>query len=63
MAVAALLHPQIAHAQRLAPQPLRPEQVAVALEHADDVVIAQLLRTDRTASHQQRGWKYLMHAE
>jgi len=44
VAVAALLDPQVAHAERLAAQALRPEQVAVALEHADDVVVAQLLR-------------------
>lgn len=41
---AALLDPEVLHAQ-LPPKPLRPEQVAVALKHADHVIVAQLLHT------------------
>lgn len=42
VAVAALLHPQVRHVERLAAEALRPEQVAVALKHGDDVLVAQL---------------------
>jgi hypothetical protein len=41
--VPALLHPKVAHAQSLTPKPLSPEKVAVALKHAHNVVVAQLL--------------------
>lgn len=44
VAVAALLHPQVAHAKRLLAEPLRPKQVRVALKHAHYVVVADLLQ-------------------
>jgi len=44
VAVAALLDPEVAHAQGLVAKPLRPEQVAVAFEHTDDVVVADSLQ-------------------
>ena len=49
VADAAVLDPQVAHAQ-LAPEPLRPEQVAVALEHALDVVVVDLLHPGAASS-------------
>ena len=39
MAVAALLHPQVIHAEHLAAVAVSPEEVGVALEHGDDVVV------------------------
>ncbi len=47
VADAAVLHPHVRHAQ-LAPKALRPEQVAVALKHALDVVVLDLLRSHAT---------------
>ena len=53
MAVAALLHPQVCHAQGLAPKSFRPEEVAVSLKHADDVIIADLLHTHKQQSRSE----------
>ena len=39
VAVAALLHPQVVHAEHLAAVAVGPEEVGVALEHGDDVVV------------------------
>jgi hypothetical protein len=44
VAVAALLDPQVGHAQGLATKALGPEQVAVAFEHADNVIVRNPLR-------------------
>ena len=48
MAVAALLHPKVAHAQLFA-EPLGPEEVGVALKHAHNVVVINSLHA-RTKS-------------
>jgi hypothetical protein len=45
--VAALLYPEIVHAQHLLAEALCPEQVAVALKHAHDVFVPQLLHTTK----------------
>ena len=50
VADAAVLHPQVLHAQLL-PKSLCPEQVAVALKHALDEVILDLLQTRVTKAH------------
>ena len=39
VAVAALLHPQVVHAKHLAAVAVGPEEVGVALEHGDDVLV------------------------
>jgi hypothetical protein len=44
VAVAALLHPQVAHAQGFAAKALRPEQVGAALKHRHDIVITDALQ-------------------
>ena len=39
VAVAALLHPEIFHTQDFSAVPIRPEEVRVALEHGDDILV------------------------
>lgn len=50
VADAAVLHPQVLHAQLLS-KSLCPEQVAVALKHALDEVILNLLQTHVPKAH------------
>lgn len=51
MGVSTLLHPEVSHAQCLPPKSLCPEEVGVALKHADDVIIAYLLQTKAHGQH------------
>ena len=50
MRIAALLDPELIHAEYLLAEALRPKQVAVALKHTHDIVIAYLLRRGRGVS-------------
>ena len=42
--VAALLDPEVSHTQCLSAKTLRPEQIRVALKHADNVIVTYLLQ-------------------